>query len=71
VAGGAVAVEFLIGGTDAVPAGTVAASIGGAHLLIAIAEGVLTAAVLRVLLRRRPDLVRAVRAPLPADEVTV
>ena len=61
VAGCAVAVEFVIGGTNAVPAGTVAASIGGAHVLIAIAEGVLTAAVLRVLLRRRPDLVRAVR----------
>jgi hypothetical protein len=39
-------------------------------VLIAVAEGVLTGAVLRVLLRRRPDLVRAVRrpaaAPLPA-----
>ena len=72
VAGCAVAVEFVIGGTDAVPAGTVAASIGGAHVVIAIAEGVLTAAVLRVLLRRRPDLVRAVRARRPvaaAEEI--
>jgi cobalt/nickel transport system permease protein len=68
VAGCAVALEFVLGGTNAVPAGTVAASIGGAHLLIAVAEGVLTGAVLRVLLRRRPDLVRAVRdrhAPQP------
>jgi len=71
VAGGALALEFLLGGTDAVPAGTVAASIGGAHLLIAVAEGVLTAAVLRVLLRRRPDLVRAVRTdgPRAVEEV--
>jgi cobalt/nickel transport system permease protein len=70
VAGGAVALEFVLGGTNAVPAGTVAASISGAHLLIAVAEGVLTAAVLRALLRRRPDLVRAVRPRRAVEEVS-
>jgi cobalt/nickel transport system permease protein len=61
VAGLGAALEFVVGGTNAVPARTVAASIGGAHVLIAVAEGILTGAVIRVLLRRRPDLIRAVR----------
>ena len=51
------------GGTDAVSAATVAASIGGAHLLVAGLEAVLTALVLGTVLRLRPDLVRAVRPP--------
>ena len=58
-AGLAVAGEFLMGGTHAVPSGAVAASVGGAHLVIAVIEGTLTAAVVRILLRQRPDLVRA------------
>jgi len=61
-AAGAATLAFVIGGTDAVPASAVAASIGGAHVVLAILEGVLTAAILATVLRLRPDLVRAVRA---------
>jgi cobalt/nickel transport system permease protein len=57
---------FVIGGSDAVPAGTVAASIGGAHVVVAGVEAVLTALVLATILRLRPDLVRAVRHRAPA-----
>jgi cobalt/nickel transport system permease protein len=72
-AGGAVALEFVVGGTDALPAGSVAAAIGGAHVVIAVVEGVLTAAVVRLLLRQRPDLVRAEarRRPHPAATESV
>ena len=58
-AGAAAAVEFVAGGSVALPAGSVAAAIGGAHVVIAVVEGGLTAAVVRLLLRQRPDLVRA------------
>ena len=62
-AAGAAALEFVVGGTDAVSPATVAASIGGAHLLVAALEGVLTALALGTILRLRPDLVRG---PSPA-----
>ncbi|HEX5367285.1 MAG TPA: energy-coupling factor ABC transporter permease [Acidimicrobiales bacterium] len=55
----AAAAEFAVGGTDTVPPGTVAASIGGAHVLVAALEAVLTALALATVLRLRPDLVRA------------
>jgi len=61
---GAAALAFVVGGTDAVPAGVVAASIGGSHLVLALVEGALTGAILATVLRMRPDLVRA----LPADD---
>jgi cobalt/nickel transport system permease protein len=64
-AAGAVTLEFVVGGTDAVSPGTVAASIGGAHVLVAVLEAVLTGLALGTVLRLRPDLVRAVR-PLRA-----
>jgi cobalt/nickel transport system permease protein len=60
-AAGAATLAFVIGGTDAVPASAVAGSIGGAHLLLAVLEASLTAAILATVLRLRPDLVRAVR----------
>jgi cobalt/nickel transport system permease protein len=59
---------FVVGGTDAVPAGTVAASIGGAHVLVAGLEAVLTALVLATVLRLRPDLVWAVQRGRPTPE---
>jgi cobalt/nickel transport system permease protein len=65
-AAGAAALEFVVGGTDAVSPATVAASIGGAHVVVAALEAGLTALALATLLRLRPDLVRAVprrRAP--------
>ncbi|MEO5680623.1 MAG: energy-coupling factor ABC transporter permease [Acidimicrobiales bacterium] len=54
-----VAAELTIGGTDIIPPGTVAAVIGGAHLVIAVVEGLLTAAVVSVVARLRPDLLAA------------
>jgi cobalt/nickel transport system permease protein len=65
-AAGAATLEFVVGGTDAVSPATVAASIGGAHLLVAALESVLTALALGTILRLRPDLVRAVRPRRPA-----
>jgi cobalt/nickel transport system permease protein len=65
-AAGAATLEFVVGGADAVSPATVAASIGGAHLLVAALEGVLTALALGTILRLRPDLVRAVRPRRPA-----
>ena len=49
--------ELAAGGTDVIPAGTVAAVVGGAHLVVAVGEGLLTAAVVGVVARLRPDLV--------------
>ncbi len=60
-AAGAATLEFVVGGTDAVSPATVAATIGGAHLVVAGLEAVLTALALGTILRLRPDLVRAVR----------
>jgi cobalt/nickel transport system permease protein len=59
---------FVVGGTDAVPAHVVAASIGGAHILLAVVEGALTAAIVAAVLRLRPDMVRALPRP-PAEPV--
>jgi cobalt/nickel transport system permease protein len=70
-AAGAATLAFVVGGTDAVPASAVAASIGGAHVLLALVEGALTAAILATVLRLRPDLVRAVRRPRPAADEQV
>jgi ABC-type Co2+ transport system permease subunit len=58
-AGAAAAVEFAVGGTDVIPAHAVATALGAGHLVIAVAEGFLTALVVRVVHRLRPDLVRA------------
>ncbi len=57
-AGAAAAVEFTIGGTDVIPARAVAAALGAGHLVVAVVEGVLTALVVRVVYRLRPDLVK-------------
>lgn len=69
-AAGAATIEFVVGGTDAVSPATVAASIGGAHLIVAALEAALTTLALGTVLRLRPDLVRAVRprrsAPRPS-----
>jgi cobalt/nickel transport system permease protein len=65
-AAGAATLEFVVGGTDAVSPATVAASIGGAHLVVAVLEAVLTALALGTILRLRPDLVRAARPRHPA-----
>lgn len=56
-AGATAAAELAIGGTDVIPDGTVTAVIGGSHVVVAAIEGVLTAGIVGVLVRLRPDLV--------------
>jgi len=65
-AAAAATLAFVVGGTDVVSPATVAASIGGAHVVVAVLEAVLTALALGTVLRLRPDLVRAVRRRRPA-----
>ena len=65
---------FGIGGVADVPLGSVAAAMGGVHLLIGLGEAAITVAVLGAVLAVRPDLVRGARhlqrtatlAPRPA-----
>jgi cobalt/nickel transport system permease protein len=56
-AGAAAALEFTVGGTDVIPARAVATALGAGHLVVAVIEGVLTALVVRVVHRLRPDMV--------------
>ncbi|MFI6453709.1 energy-coupling factor ABC transporter permease [Streptosporangium amethystogenes] len=58
---------FWIGGTAPIEIGTVAAAMGGVHLLIGIGEGLITAVTVSTVLAVRPDLVYGARelvAPL-------
>ncbi|MGC5016229.1 energy-coupling factor ABC transporter permease [Streptosporangium sp. DT93] len=58
---------FWIGGTAPIEIGTVAAAMGGVHLLIGIGEGLITAVTVSTVLAVRPDLVygaREIVAPL-------
>ncbi|MFI6501934.1 energy-coupling factor ABC transporter permease [Nonomuraea typhae] len=48
---------FAIGGTAPIEVGTVAAAMGGVHLLIGIGEGLITAVTVGAVLAVRPDLV--------------
>jgi len=50
-------VQYIIGGTASVSAGTVFTALLGTHLLIGIGEGVITALVVGAVVRSRPDLV--------------
>ena len=59
------ALILALGGTDVIPPGTVAAVLGAAHAVVAIGEGAVTAAVVGVVARLRPDLVRAPASPSP------
>jgi cobalt/nickel transport system permease protein len=52
---------FAVGGVADVPVATVAATMGGIHLLIGIGEAVITVAVLAAVLAVRPDLVWGAR----------
>ncbi|MGY1621632.1 energy-coupling factor ABC transporter permease [Geodermatophilus sp. SYSU D00965] len=59
---------FAVGGVADVPVGTVAATMGGVHLIIGIGEALITVAVLTAVLAVRPDLVwgaRSLRAATP------
>lgn len=56
-AAGAFAAEFALGGTEALPAGTVTVAMLGVHSVIGIAEGLITALVVTSVAKVRPDLV--------------
>lgn len=58
---------FWVGGTAPIDVGTVAAAMGGVHVLIGIGEGLITAVTVSTVLAIRPDLVygaRGLAAPL-------
>jgi cobalt/nickel transport system permease protein len=57
--------EYAIGGEGGAGVGTVAAAMGGVHLLIGIGEGLITGLVVGAVLATRPDLV----AEAPQTEV--
>ncbi|MCF6472809.1 cobalt ABC transporter permease [Nonomuraea sp. MG754425] len=52
---------FWIGGTAPIEVGTVAAAMGGVHLLIGVGEGLITAVTVGAVLAVRPDLVYGAR----------
>lgn len=63
LAGGlAAALVLVVGGTDVVSQRTVVATLGGAHVVVAAVEAVLTAGIVATVLRLRPDLVAMARA---------
>ncbi len=53
---------FAVGGVADVPVGTVAAAMGGVHVLIGLGEAAITVAVVGAVLAVRPDLVYGARA---------
>jgi cobalt/nickel transport system permease protein len=53
--------QFYLGGTTPISIGTVAAAMGGVHLLIGIGEGLIAATTVVTVARVRPDLVYALR----------
>lgn len=56
---------YALGGTADVPLGLLAGTMLGAHVLIGIGEGIITAIVVRTVLATRPDLVYGARDQLP------
>ena len=63
VVGIGLAVSFQLALSGMVPLGTALLAVGGAHVLVAIAEAGLTVAILGAVLRSRPDLVLGTPAP--------
>ena len=53
---------FAVGGVADVPVGTVAAAMGGVHVLIGLGEAAITVAVVGAVLAVRPDLVYGARS---------
>ena len=56
-AAGAFAIEFALGGTEALSAGTVTVAMLAVHAVIGLAEGLITALVVTAVAKVRPDLV--------------
>jgi cobalt/nickel transport system permease protein len=63
-------VEYSLGGSSAVPVGTVAAAMVGVHVLIGIGEAVITTLTVGAVLATRPDLVYGA-SDLQQDAVAV
>ncbi|WP_414715092.1 energy-coupling factor ABC transporter permease [Stackebrandtia sp.] len=61
--------EYAIGGTTHMSMGVVAGFMLGAHFLIGLGEGVITAATVATVSRTRPDLVYALRGMKPLTGV--
>ena len=63
VAGGLASAGVLVlGGTDVVSRTTIVSTLGGAHLLVAVVEALLTAGIVATVIRLRPDLVAMARS---------
>jgi cobalt/nickel transport system permease protein len=60
--------ELAVGGTDALPAGTIAAGLLVAQSVVALGEGALTGLLVAALVRTRPDLVLRWWRPYPASD---
>lgn len=68
----AFSLEFAIGGTEALSAGTVTAAMVSVHVVIGAIEGLITALVVGAVLATRSDLVFGIqdRIPAPVAELT-
>jgi cobalamin biosynthesis protein CbiM len=62
---------YAVGGTTAVPLGTVTLAMIGVHLLIGLGEAVITGLTVASVLAVRPDLVRGARHLRRDDDLTV
>lgn len=60
-AAAALALEYAVGGSGAVPAGRLALAMVGVHTLIGVLEAVVTVAIVGAVLSSRPDLVHGAR----------
>ena len=52
-------IQYAIGGTISIPVGTVLIAMVTTHLIIGLGEGIITALIITLLMRVRPDLVYA------------
>mgnify|MGYP001234068342 FL=1 len=52
-------IQYAIGGTISIPVGTVLIAMVSTHLIIGLGEGIITALIITLLMRVRPDLVYA------------
>lgn len=67
-------VEYAIGGTAPVSVSAIAVAMGGFHLVIGVAEGIITGLVVASVLAARPDIVVGIKGlPLgaPSDDLEV
>lgn len=64
------AVGLELGISGIVPTGTAVMAVGGAHVLVGVAEAGLTAGILAMVLRARPDLVESTEVTARARRVT-